>query len=543
MRIAAVSCALLASVASSLACSIGCSPATTPAPVDPAVTLVVAPSAATPAKVIEAPGEPLAAATSEPPSDDPETPEPAPIVPPRGRGRPPRQQTPAMRLSTLRRGVTVKWSTKVGKTTFRTTMAQAGDKIVIGTHGATLGGQNERDDGVYVLDAKTGAVKVAIATPGAGDRDVGGVAVDADRVYFTTDNGQLVCATLAGLVTWKVQLHGKVRPAPALADLDGDGQVDVVVGDELGFLSAFEGKSGRRLWQKTTSVNEYGAKGYVGGPAIVDVDGDGKDDVVAGARDGVLAAYRGRDGQVLWSVSNTSGIHASPVVFDADGDGRMEILAAWSYSDVRILDAKTGGARWSQTLEQDSGGIEGLFGTPVPVPFPAQAGSGPILLAPTAWWGRDDGIIEVGPQRRAFRSQEGRVSSTAIVTDLDGDGAIEAILGTESGQILALGANGTRAIVAAVKGAIEAPMMLADVDGDGTFELLVASNDGSLTCYTTGSTARPTIARFRGDTPHNRGAIGVKLAGWPLTPLPSTAVLIPPPSGVGGVKRGPVPGF
>jgi outer membrane protein assembly factor BamB len=437
-----------------------------------------------------------------------------------------------MRPSALRRPVQVKWTAKVGKTTFRTTMAQAGDKIVIGTHGSTLTAQNERDDAVYVLDAKTGTVKTTIATPGTGDRDVGGVAVDGDRVYFTTDNAQLVAATLSGQILWKAQLHGKVRPAPALADLDADGQVDVVVGDELGFLSAFEGKTGRRLWQKSTTANEYGAKGYVGGPAIVDVDGDGKDDVVAGARDGVLAAYRGRDGQVLWSVSDSSGIHASPVVFDADGDGRMEILAAWSYSSLRILDSKTGGARWSQQLEQDAGGIEGLFGTPVPVPFAAQAGAGPVIVAPTAWWGRDDGIIEVGPQRRAFRSKEGRVSSSAVVTDLDGDGAIEAIVGTESGQVLALGPNGTRAIVTAAKGAIEATPMLADVDGDGTFELLVASNDGSLTCYTTGSTAKPTVARFRGDTTHNRGAIAVKLSGWPLTAPPASALLVgPPPSG------------
>jgi hypothetical protein len=433
-----------------------------------------------------------------------------------------------MRPTALRRPVQVKWTTKVGRTSFRTTMAQAGDKIVIGTHGSTLAGQNEKDDGVYVLDAKTGAIKATIVTPGAGDRDVGGVAVDSDRVYFTTDNAQLVAATLAGQIVWKAPLHGKVRPAPALADLDGDGQVDVVVGDELGFLSAFEGKTGRRLWQKATSVNEYGAKGYIGGAAIADVDGDGKDDVIAGARDGVLAAYRGRDGQVLWSVQDSSGMHASPIVFDADGDGRMEILAAWSYSMIRILDSKTGGTRWSQQLEQDSGGIEGLFGTPVPVPFPALAGAGPVIVAPTAWWGRDDGIIEVGTQRRAFRSQEGRVSSSSVVTDLDGDGSIEAILGTESGHILALGANGTRAIVTAAKGAVEATPMLADVDGDGTFELLVASNDGSLTCYTTGSTAKPTVARFRGDTTHNRGAIGVKLAGWPLNP-PSSAMVRPPP--------------
>jgi len=185
-------------------------------------------------------------------------------------------------------------------------------------------------------------------------------------------------------------------------------------------------------------------------------------------------------------------------------------LAAWSYGDVAVHDGASGHLRWGTVLQQDDGGIEGLFGTPTPL-----SGQPGVLVAPTAWWGEgQDGLLGVGASRPAFRAVEGRVSSSAVVTDLGDDGTLEAIAGTERGDLVALRADGGYARLAQLRGGIEAPALLADVDGDGTFELLVASNDGLLTCFTTGSRARPAIPRFRGESAHNRGDLGRVSLGW-----------------------------
>jgi outer membrane protein assembly factor BamB len=424
--------------------------------------------------------------------------------------------TPAVRNVQLPKP-TVKWTAKVGLTTFRTTMALTDGFVVIGTHGKTLAGKNEASDGVYLLEPATGTETRKIVTPGSGDRDVGGVAVDKGTVYFTTDNSQIVAATLDGKIVWTAEASGKVRPAPALADLDGDGAVDVVVGDESGTLRALKGATGKPLWTVKTGENEYDARGFIAAAAIADLDGDGKDDVVAAARDGIVVAYRGTDGGVLWQQLNSSGVHASPTVADFDLDGKPEVLAAWSYGDVGVFDGKTGAVRWATVMRQDGGGIEGLFATPTPLP-----GKPGVLVAGTAWWNEEDSVVLVGPSARMFRAFTGRVSASPIVADLDGDGRNEAIVGTEKGVLLALNVDGGRAELAKLGGPIEAPAMLADVDADGKHELLVASNDGVLTCFSTGATGKPYLSRFRGESPHNRGDLGPTPLGWHTAPPGST---------------------
>jgi len=151
-----------------------------------------------------------------------------------------------------------------------------------------------------------------------------------------------------------------------------------------------------------------------------------------------------------------------------------------------------------------------VSGSPAPL-----SGRPGVLIAPTAWWGsKEDGVIGVGVDKREFKGFEGRVSASAVVTDLDHDGVREAIIGTEKGNVIALRADGGYAKLVTLGGAIEAPAMLADVDGNGTYELLIASNDGKLTCFETGSTAKPDISRFRGESPHNRGDLAKVSLGW-----------------------------
>jgi len=98
--------------------------------------------------------------------------------------------------------------------------------------------------------------------------------VYVNEVYVLDKNGD---------VEWSKTLPG-IPGAPAIADLNGDGDLEVVVGcadGTSGMVYAWD-KNGSQMWSRSTS---YPA----GSPAIADLDGDGDLEIVVGAGSRVYA--------------------------------------------------------------------------------------------------------------------------------------------------------------------------------------------------------------------------------------------------------------
>jgi hypothetical protein len=91
-------------------------------------------------------------------------------------------------------------------------------------------------------------------------------------------------------------------------------------------------------------------------PAVADVDGDGKAEVIAGSSGDVLHAFR-EDGSEPpgWPKDTGGWLLASPAVGDVDGDGKLEVVAVtrdgWLY--VWNTPTRSGGQRQWPSFRHD----------------------------------------------------------------------------------------------------------------------------------------------------------------------------------------------
>jgi len=125
-----------------------------------------------------------------------------------------------------------------------------------------------------------------------------------------------------------------VAPSPALADLDGDGRLEIIA------ASLHQTATSSQLY-----VFRHDGSLYPGwpqpiytdsesSPIIADFDGDGWSDIVFGGQDGVLRGWK-RDGSELLGFPLAIGdfVRGTPAVGDVDGDGGLDlVLAAWDKS-------------------------------------------------------------------------------------------------------------------------------------------------------------------------------------------------------------------
>ena len=116
---------------------------------------------------------------------------------------------------------------------------------------------------------------------------------------------------------------------PALVDVNGDGEEDLIFWNNTGNLMAIDGPTGSVLWQqgllggKVTPAS-FEPGNAVSTAAIADIAGDGSQRIIVSGADGWLYALN-LDGSVYWAIDFQS-LLSEPVISDVTGTGDHAIL-------------------------------------------------------------------------------------------------------------------------------------------------------------------------------------------------------------------------
>ena len=206
-------------------------------------------------------------------------------------------------------------------------------------------------------------------------------------------------------------------PYPAFGDLDGDGDLDVLVGDELGRIHEFTNVSDSGDWPEFSlaalSLQEDGSGeaidvGQFATPQLHDMDGDGDLDMVVGEKNGTLTLFE-RTSVGSWSK------YVSPVNGENWGNIAVDNLLGINGYSVPALTPTTEGLR--VFVANETGTVQD-FG-----------------LASENW---DAELVEVN--EAVFGPKEG-FRCAAAFADLDDDGLLDALLGIQNGGILAFSSS------------------------------------------------------------------------------------------------------
>jgi len=126
--------------------------------------------------------------------------------------------------------------------------------------------------------------------------------------------------------------------SPAIYDLDGDGENELIGT----YYSIYVWDKNFNLLDKM-SASEYQKGGRIYAPAVIaDLDGDGIIEIVAGSGNGIVAAYEWKNGQLSikagWPAITYDGAGMNPEVrglaaADLNHDGHIEIIASNTQTD------------------------------------------------------------------------------------------------------------------------------------------------------------------------------------------------------------------
>ena len=329
-------------------------------------------------------------------------------------------------------------------------------------------------------------------------------------------------------VRWEERIGSSIHNSPNIADLEGDGEVEVLmISESADSLFAID-SNGNTKWQynyraqagysdchssvasadlnfdgtletlfscqssgKMLIINEDGNDDVIGGgsvhsggwhssPAIAELDGDDTnlEYIHQGASGTIYAVKMG--GAMLWekSVFPPTTTNPSPAIGDLNQDGKNEVIVVSEQSNnLYCLDGATGNENWHFTMSAGSMSSPALADLDVDELWEVIIGDTSGNLYCIDHEGEEVWRVNLGTS----------IKPSPAIADLDSDGLLEIVEVSNDGKCWAIDEDGsvmwsyeTHESIPTSSVTADPSPVIGDVDSDGYLEVLFATGSGTL---------------------------------------------------------------
>ena len=323
----------------------------------------------------------------------------------------------------------------------------------------------------------------------------------------------------------------------AFADLDGDGDLDAFIGEFEGNIHYYENSytaaaSSFRMVEDENDPFDGVDVGTLACPAFADIDGDGDFDVFVGQVVGTISYYENTGtliapvySAVTGSGNPLNGVdvgdYSIPIFEDIDGDGDLDVFIGAFLGTISYYE-NTGTAT-SPAFSPVTGSSNPLNGLSAVPSFADLDGDGDL----DAFLGQNDGTLDyyentgtalspsfsqVTGSGNPFDGVDLGFYNIPAFADIDGDGDLDAFMGEQDGLINYYENTGTKTspVFSPVTGSgnpfdgesigTYAAPAFADIDGDGDVDAIIGDIYGFITTYVNNETTLPVeLSSFTGN--------------------------------------------